>query len=179
MNLREGGLGGWAKELAAKGGQANALKEKNDPEAKRLRFEKVKANRKPFNLSAEAKQKISLSKIGKPRSEETKRKMSETRTGKTYGPMTVEAKANISIALKGKSKTSEHKAALSISATGRIHTAEHKLKNSLSRIGNKWWNNGIVSVISKNKPAGSWEAGRIKLGSYKVRPKKPLQVVAL
>ena len=108
----------------------------------RFRF----SNNSSFTHSDEAKLKISLSKLGKPRSDETKLKLHIANLGKKQS---VESIIKRSLSNTGKKRTEEHKAKLSkprsdetklkmsISSKGKPKSEDHKIKLSNAKKGKK------------------------------------------
>ncbi|MDE2031377.1 MAG: GIY-YIG nuclease family protein [Patescibacteria group bacterium] len=71
----------------------------------------------------EIRQKMSIAKLGKPRSEETKLKISKSNKGRTISN---EHKYRISLGLTGRKQSKEHLAKLSAVRKGKRHTEETK-----------------------------------------------------
>lgn len=90
---------------------------------------------------------------GKKLPEETKRKMSKAHRGKKRPPLSKEWKQNMSKAMKGRPAWNKGK-------TG-IYSEEVMRKRSEKRKGRKWYNNGIINIISFECPAG-FTQGRLK-----------------
>jgi hypothetical protein len=64
---------------------------------------------------------------------------------------------------KSKALTAEHKQAISL-AQSKPKTTEHRQKLSEANIGNRWYNNGNVSVQAKECPSG-FVSGRLICGN--------------
>lgn len=90
------------------------------------------AGRSNYTHSEETKQKISLSSIGKPKSNETKQKMSAAKFGKKA---TQEAKNNMSAARTGITyeKNKKRSSPLYGKRKGMVHSEETKQKMSLAK----------------------------------------------
>jgi len=85
--------------------------------------------------------------------------------GKTWAPMQGKrhsevTKLKMSSASKGKPKSDEHKQKLSLIKIGKPNTS------STCR-GMKWWNNDIISVMSKECPGENFKLGRVFLKKNK------------
>ena len=138
-------------------------------------------------VSDEIRQKISKSKTGIPRSDETKQKLRNANLGKKHKPHSDETKAKIGKSNRGKIRTQETKNHLSKINTGIVkgppsdetreknrqshlgvkHTQQRKDNISKAKLGNKWYNNGIVT---KQFKPGTEEDGfvlgrNIKIGT--------------
>ena len=108
--------------------------------------------------SAEARKKISESKIGKHRSEETRKKISESKIGTHHSAGT---RKKISEAKRGKHLSSEHRKKLSEARKGKPRSAETRKKIAEAKRGKHWYNNGVTSILAKTCPEG-FVPGRIK-----------------
>ena len=92
--------------------------------------------------------------------------------GKTWAPMqgkkhSEDTKLKMSIASKGKPKSEEHIAKM------KLRKFSDELKQKLSLIkkgkpgnsstcrGMKWWNNGVITIMSKESPGENFNPGRI------------------
>ena len=96
-------------------------------------IEKARQRMLGNTISNEAKNKISNSKIGKPRSEETKAKLSKANKGNSKGPMSELTKSKLSAAHKGKTRTQKSKDDQSKRMTGRKLSPETKAKMAISQ----------------------------------------------
>jgi hypothetical protein len=88
--------------------------------------QKISMARKGKARSEETKERIGISNRGKIISEETKRKMSDSRRGRTYSD---ESKQKMSNASKGKPKSEEAKRNMSLSKLGKTR-GPYKKKSS-------------------------------------------------
>lgn len=102
-------------------------------------------------------QPIDRTKLSKTMSAIMKGKPSP-RKGKTLSP---EHKQHISESLKGHKHSEETKHKISEKSTGRHHTQEFRTRLSEHRKQCKWYNNGIINVITIEQPKG-FVPGRIK-----------------
>ena len=94
----------------------------------------------------ETKQKISILLTGKPKSTKHRISMSLCRLGKKLKPASEERKRKISLANTGKRRTDAQKLKMSIAAKGR--------PGSKAAIGKKHFNNGVISTMAFDCPAG-------------------------
>lgn len=101
-----------------------------------------------------------LHKLGGHMSTETRKKMSIARSGKFCGEKAYwfgkhhseETRKKLSIANSGKHLSTETRKKLSMSLSGERNPW----------FGQKWWNNGIKCIRSKECPGEGWVRGRIK-----------------
>jgi len=106
------------------------------------------------NHSEESKQKMRLSRLGKPLSEEHKKELSKAHKGRIFSK---KHKENLSLALignqrtKGRKLSEEHKRKISSANKGKTHSKEHRKKisktlkeNGTSKLeNNPNWRSGI------------------------------------
>lgn len=89
---------------------------------------------------------------GKKHSAEAKRKISESKIGKPHGPHSEETKRKISESNIGKPAWNK----------GKPLSNETKIKMSEARKSSRWWNNGVICKFCKERPSPNFRPGRLK-----------------
>ena len=102
--------------------------------------------------------------FGKHRSAETRKKMSESNKEEN-NPMfgkhhSAEARKKMSEVHKGKNRSAETRKKIAEAHKGKNHSAETRKNMSEARKGKHWYNNGVISVLSRECPDG-FVKGRI------------------
>jgi hypothetical protein len=117
------------------------------------KFQKGQAVRRGAKLNAEQIEAARLRKLGARHTEETKRKMSRSQTGRKWSD---EQKQKLSMIHKGRKVSDETKDKIRKANTGKSHTEATRKKMSMSRSGEKYYNNGVISVrcLPELKPHG-------------------------
>jgi hypothetical protein len=160
----------------------NSLHAKYVPIDRRIRVSNKLKERQPHPQSEETRKKLSELNKGKKLSKECKLKISNKLKGRKYSKeelehhkasWTDEKRKEVSIRFKGKPKSEEVRKLMSESSIKRS-TDVYKLNMSISvknsekykqamakRKGEKCWNNGVITVRSKEQPEG-FIPGRLK-----------------
>ena len=139
------------------------MKGKHHTEESRQKMSEARSGENnPFfgkHHSAETSLKISAALKGKHRSAETCKKIAEANKGKHRS---AETRQKMSAALKGRTFSEESRRKMSEAKRGKNLSEEHRLKMSKSWKGMLWWNNGILSIRSRECPGEGWTRGRLR-----------------
>ena len=113
-----------------------------------------------WKLSEETKKKISEANKGRKMSEEWRRKNSEAHKGKKREPLSDEHKKKISESHKGYHHSDEARKKMSEACKGRSAWNKGKHLSDEARKAMHWFNNGEISIRTKECPEG-FVSGRI------------------